>query len=134
MSPPDLIALGVIRKAHGVRGEASVEVWADDPARLEQFPSVFLVSGDEVRQVEVESVRYHTGRVLMKFAGFDSPESVRELQNWTIEIPASEARPLEDDEYFLHDLEGLEVFSGSERIGVIETAEEGGGGRAAERA
>lgn len=127
----DRIAVGVIRRAHGVRGEASIEPWTDSVHRFDELESVTLVSPDEkqTREVRIESVRAHGERALVKFAGVETPEDVQLLQNWTIEIPADEARALEEDEYFLHDLVGLTLFDaeGRER-GVVDDVLEGGGG------
>ncbi|MGA8807541.1 MAG: ribosome maturation factor RimM [Thermoanaerobaculia bacterium] len=127
----DRIALGIIRKAHGVRGEASVEAWSDSPERFTDVSAVTLVSPDEssTRDMTIESVRIHAGRALVKFAGLDSPEEVQLLQNWTVEVPASEARKLDADEYFLHDLIGLSLIDGDGTIrgNVIEIEETGGG-------
>src|SRR6266852_1717556 len=127
----DRIALGIIRKAHGVRGEASVEAWSDSPDRFTRLSAVTLVSPDEsqTRDAVIESVRIHAGRALVKFAGINAPEDVRTLQNWTVEVPLTDARPLEADEYFLHDLVGLNLIdgSGTSRGNVIEIEETGGG-------
>jgi 16S rRNA processing protein RimM len=127
----DRIALGIIRKAHGVRGEASVEAWSDSPERFAEVSSVTLVSPDELttRDATIESIRVHAGRALVKFSGIESPEEVQLLQNWTVEVPSSEARKLDDDEYFLHDLVGLMLIDakGVERGKVIEIEETGGG-------
>jgi 16S rRNA processing protein RimM len=127
----DRIALGIIRKAHGVRGEASVQAWSDSPERFAEVSAVTLVSPDEssTRDVSIESVRIHAGRALVKFAGIESPEEVQQLQNWTVEVPSSEARKLDNDEYFLHDLIGLTLIDGDgvTRGKVIEIEETGGG-------
>jgi 16S rRNA processing protein RimM len=126
----DRIALGIIRKAHGVRGEASVEAWSDSPERFSDVSAVTLVSPDEssTRDTTIESVRIHAGRALVKFAGIDSPEEVQLLQNWTVEVPSSQARKLDDDEYFLHDLVGLTLMeNGSPRGKVIDIEETGAG-------
>jgi len=123
-----LIAIGIIRKPHGVRGEASVEPWTDSPDRFTEVSRITLVSPDEVlqRDVSIESVRPHGDRVLLKFVGIDS---VEELRGWTLEIPDEEARVPGEDEYFLHDLVGMKLVdeSGNER-GVVTDAYEGGGG------
>ena len=125
------IAVGVIRRAHGVRGEASIEPWTDSVERFTELESVTLVSPDEknLRETTIESVREHGERALVKFAGVETPEDVQSLQNWTVEIPEDEARALEEDEYFLHDLVGLTLFDaeGRER-GVVTEVYEGGGG------
>lgn len=123
------IAVGVIRKAHGVRGEASVEPWTSSAARFSELRHVTLVSPDEkrLRPAEIESARTHGERALVKFTGIDSPEAVRALRDWTVEIAESEARPLEAGEVYLHDLPGLRLVdrSGADRgtvRDVIETA------------
>jgi 16S rRNA processing protein RimM len=125
------VAVGIIRKAHGLRGEANVESWTDSLDRFQELRQVTLVSPDEAttRAAEIEASRAHGGRALLKFAGIDSPEQLRDLQNWTIEIPESEARKLDTGEYFLHDLVGLTLVDrdGTQR-GVVKEAYEGGGG------
>lgn len=127
----DRIAVGIIRKAHGVRGEASVEPWTDSPDRFAELHDVTLVSPDETktRDARIVSTRAHAGRALVKFEGVDSPEDVQPLQNWTVEIAESSARKLDENEYFLHDLIGLTLVDaeGRER-GVVIDAYEGGGG------
>ncbi|HVE71113.1 MAG TPA: ribosome maturation factor RimM [Thermoanaerobaculia bacterium] len=125
------IAVGVIRKAHGVRGEASVEPWTDSAERFDDLATVTLVSPDEreTRETTVESMRIHAGRALLKFAGIETPEAVQQLHNWTVEIPESEARSLDADEYYLHDLVGMTLVDGEGRErGVVTETYEGGGG------
>jgi len=125
------IAVGVIRRAHGVRGEASIEPWTDSPERFAELENVTLVSPDESssREVRIESTRVHGERALVKFSGVETPEDVQLLGGWTIEIPEAEARELDEDEYFLHDLVGLTLFdaNGNAR-GVVTEVLEGGGG------
>lgn len=128
---PDRIAVGVIRKPHGVRGEASVEPWTDSMDRFAELEAVTLVSPDEkkIREVRVEQVRPHGERALMKFHGIETPEEVTSLHNWTVEIPEADARELDEDEYFLHDLVGLTIIDAEGRTrGVVKDAYEGGGG------
>ena len=127
----DRIALGVIRKAHGVRGEASVEPWTDWIDRFRELSAVTLVAPDEhqTRAATVETARVHGHRALLKFVDISTPEEIQGLQGWTVEIPESEARPLESGEYFLHDLIGLRLIDrqGRDR-GVVTDAYSGGGG------
>ena len=131
MPDSNRIAIGVIRKAHGVRGEASVEPWTDSADRFSEVKQVTLVSPDEsaTREATIESARAHGDRALVKFAGIVSPEDIRQLQEWTIEIPEEQARALEPDEYFLHDLAGLRLVDkdGRDRGEIIEAYEGGGG-------
>jgi len=126
----DRIALGAIRKPHGVRGEASVETWTEFE-RFSEVHDVTLVSPDEsdTREVTIEAARAHGDRALLKFSGIETPEDIALYRDWTIEIPESQARKLEPDEYFLHDLIGLTLVdeSGAERGRVVDAYEGGGG-------
>ena len=127
----DRIAIGVIRKAHGVRGEASVEPWTDFIERFDELSKVTLVSPDEsaTRETTIESWRPHGDRALIKFAGITAPEEIQQLKAWTIEIPENQARALKANEYFLHDLAGLHLIDadGHDRGEVLEAYEGGGG-------
>jgi 16S rRNA processing protein RimM len=124
------IALGVIRKAHGVRGEASVEPWSELD-RFFHMRDVTLVSPDDssTRHVRIDAVRAHAGRALVKFEGIETPEDLALYRGWTVEIPEEQARKLESDEFFLHDLVGLTLVdeSGSEQGRVVDAYEGGGG-------
>jgi 16S rRNA processing protein RimM len=122
------IALGVIRKPHGIRGEVSVEPWTDSFERFQELSEVILVSPDETesRDATIESVRAHGDRALLKFAGITDVDSLRQ---WTIEIPEEKARRRDKNEFFLHDLVGLQLIdkNGRNRGETIEAYEGGGG-------
>jgi len=125
------IALGVIRKPHGIRGEVSVEPWTDSFERFQELSNVILVSPDEstTRDATIESVRAHGDRALLKFAGIATPEDADTLKQWTIEIPEEKARRRDKNEFFLHDLVGLHLVDkdGRDRGETIEAYEGGGG-------
>lgn len=139
MTPPsqsnpaldELIAVGVIRRPHGIRGEISVEPLTDDPGRFAELDRLYLVRPDRsgTEETRIESARVHGQRVLLKIEGVETPERVRELAGWTLEIAPEDARTLEENEYFLHDLEGLSVVTPEGRtVGTVAAVIEGGGG------
>lgn len=126
-----LIAVGIIRKPHGLKGEASVEPWTSSLERFAELKDVRLISPDGSRSKEarINSWRPHGDRALILFEGVTSPEAAGLLREWTIEIPESQARSLEEGEYFLHDLIGLELYDEAEKLlGKVEDLMEGGGG------
>ncbi|HEY0787633.1 MAG TPA: hypothetical protein VGE86_03255, partial [Thermoanaerobaculia bacterium] len=89
----ELIAVGVVRRPHGIRGEISVEPLTDDPARFLDLETVWLVPPDRAssEKTSVESARVHGERVLVTLRRVDTPERVRELRDWTIEIAPDDA-------------------------------------------
>lgn len=82
------LVVGRIAKAHGVTGELSVEVRTDDPDERFAVGSVLtgrLPRGGGSRRFTVESVREHSGRLLIRFAGVsdrDAADALREPFSW----------------------------------------------------
>jgi len=124
-SEPRFLVIGQVAKAHGVKGELSVIPHTDQPERFGWLDKVYV--GDESPVLfEVEGARVHKGRPLLKLAGCDSREQAQKLSGKLLQVPEDEAIPLEEDEYFLFQLLGLEVETvEGERLGtlteVIET-------------
>jgi 16S rRNA processing protein RimM len=113
-TPEDLLLVGRVAKAHGVRGELKAIPETDDPARLRGLREVFVgPSADAARPFAVEALRtapHPKGTTLLvKLAGIASPEAADALRGQGLYAPASRLPPLEEDEFFLHDLVGLAV-------------------------
>jgi len=105
---PRFLAIGRVVKPHGLGGEVRVELLTDVPERFEWLEFVY-VGEKKPRRVAVESVRYHQQFVLLKLAGYPTRDEAETLRNELLQVPEAEAIPLATDEYFLFQLEGLEV-------------------------
>lgn len=120
---PQYLAVGHIRRPHGVRGEVRAEVLTDWPERVEEHGAVYLASPDaptDVRRYEVEKVRPHKDVLLLKLAGCDDRDQAEELRGMLVQVPVEEAVPLEEGEYYHHQLLELEVETeGGERLGRV---------------
>lgn len=122
---PRFLVIGRITKPHGVRGEVRVEVITDVPERFTWLETVF-VGQDDPRPVAVESVRFHKSWALLKLAGYDSREAAVDLRGQWLQVPEEEGIPLEEGEYYLYQLVGLEVYTDQgdhlgELVEVLET-------------
>ena len=117
---PHFLIIGKILKPHGVRGEMRVMPHTDLPERFTWLESVY-VGQKKPKRIEVESVRFHKNLILLKLVGYDSRESIDSLRNQWLQVPESEAIPLEEGEYFLYQLEGLSVKTDEgEVLGTIK--------------
>ncbi len=106
------VVLGQVRRPHGVRGEVRVEIFTDYPERMGQHDVLYLAHSrttDDVRRWEVESVRPHKGVLLIKLVGCDDRQAAEKLRGMLVQLPVDEAVPLEDDEYYYFQLEGMDV-------------------------
>jgi 16S rRNA processing protein RimM len=122
---PRFLVIGQITKPHGVRGEVRVLPRTDDAARFADLERVFIGEHDPQITV-VESARLHQGMVLVKLAGCDSRNAAEQLRGQWLQILVEDALPLAENEYYLYQLEGLQVISDEGQqlgklVDVIET-------------
>ena len=106
----EVVAVGRVGKAHGIRGDAFVEPWTDAPD--ERFePGVRLSTEPADRgPLTVESARQHSGKLVVHFAGVDDRNAIEALRGTVLLVPASARPPIEDpDEFYDTDLIGLSV-------------------------
>ncbi len=83
----------------------------------------------DVATLTVVKARAFKGGLIVRFAAIEDRRAAEALRGRTLLIQAGDARPLEADEYFLHDLVGLEVFAADgERVGRVVEVYEGGPG------
>lgn len=97
---------GKIVALHGVRGEVRVQPWCDTPDFLLDFERLYTGAGSCF--FDVESSRAHKNMVIMKLAGVDTPEQAAKLRGTVLYIDRDDA-PLDEGDYFVQDLIGLEV-------------------------
>lgn len=116
-----LITIGKAVKPFGVKGEVKIESLTDMPDRFKGLRRVVLVSprGEEL-SCGVDGVRYAGETVLLRFAGYDTPEKARALNGWFIKVPREEAAPLPEGSYYWFEVIGMEVVSeGGETLGTV---------------
>lgn len=106
---PEYLIIGQVLAPWGVAGEAKVEIITDFPERFALLDQVYL--GQNPTPYKLTSARLYKHFVLLKFAGVDSPEAVKELAGAEVRIPFSRAMPLQPDEYYEHQIIGLEVVT-----------------------
>ncbi|GLY72621.1 ribosome maturation factor RimM [Actinoallomurus iriomotensis] len=101
-----LLAVGRIGRAHGVRGEVSVDVRTDDPAA--RFAPGAALGTENAGTLTVETVRTHAGRLLVRFAGIEDRTAAEELRGLLLLVDSTEIPPSGDPEEFHdHELIGL---------------------------
>lgn len=107
---PRFLAVGRVSRPHGVRGEVRVELLTDTPERFGWLEAIY-VGEKNPRRVAVEGYRLHQDVVLLKLAGYPTRDEAELLRGELLQVPEAEAVPLEEGEYFLFQLEGLEVVT-----------------------
>ena len=104
--------VGQIAGTHALRGEVRVFPLTDDRARFTKGLALFYESvRDEVLPLTVEASRQHGKFVLVKFKGLDSINDVERFRGGKLYVDRKDAIPLEEGEYFVADLVGMDVYT-----------------------
>lgn len=116
---PVFIAVGYLRRPHGIHGEIIMDVLTDFPERMRPNRLVYL--GDRHEAIRLASVRWHGQAMLVSFRDIDTPEAVGRYRNTQVFVKADELPPLPKDEYYHHQLLELSVVDEQgQRIGILE--------------
>jgi len=121
---PAFLAVGKIRRPHGVRGDTLVELYTDFPERLTPGRKIYL--GESHQPVTIRSQRQHNAGLILGFEGIDTPEQVGQHRNQFLYVDRSDAPSLPSGEYYFHELIDLLVVDeqGGEMgvlTGILET-------------
>jgi 16S rRNA processing protein RimM len=101
-----------IGRAHGIRGEVTVEVRTDEPELRLAPGAVLLTDPASAGPLTIETGRVHSGRLLLRFEGVADRSTAEALRNTLLiaEVDPDEL-PEEEDEYYDHQLMDLDVVT-----------------------
>lgn len=128
--------VGVITQPHGLRGEVKVFPTTSDQSRFESLREVRLARIDDNRtglhrqtqeefrpetsiSAKIKSVKYFKQFVIVKFQGIDHINDVEAWKGMSIFVDRSQAIPLDQDEYYVADLIGLQVVTDTGMRGIL---------------
>lgn len=125
----DLVAIAKVARPKGLKGEVFADVLTDFPERFEGLVDVIAVLPDAKQSnLKIEGHRFQNERLVLKFAGHDTVESVEPLRKAEICIPETQAVVLEEGEFFDWQLEGCRVVTtAGEEIGTVGEVHRTGG-------
>jgi 16S rRNA processing protein RimM len=119
------IVVGRVGRPHGIRGEVVIGVRTDEPDLRFAVGATLDVSRGEdsadAGRLTIASVRWHSGQLLVSFAGITDRTAAAELTGSWLSVDSGQLPELEDpDEFRDHELIGLSVrTSAGEPVGVV---------------
>ncbi len=108
INEPAFLVLGKLRRAHGVYGEISMEIYTDMLELLE--PGRIVLVGETHHAYTISNTRWKQDLLLLKFVGIEDRTLVSELTNSLVFVKPSDLPPLSDEEIYYHQLIGLHVY------------------------
>lgn len=116
MNKNDKILVGKVTKPFGIFGEVKIENYSGFADGFELLEDVFLDDGKFV----LEEVKHRGRTTMLKFRGCDTRNDAEKLVGRKIYMMEEDLRKLPDDEFYVRDLIGMEVFCCGEKIGIIK--------------
>ena len=116
----NFISIGKILNFHGVKGEAKLGYSKNREDFLAKIKTAFILLDNEYKEVEVAYIKFTPKAAIIKFKGIDSLNEILEYKSCLLFVKESEVRKnLEDDEFLIDELVGLNVYDGETCVGAV---------------
>lgn len=121
VSPEDLVLVGSILRPHGLKGLLRIQSYARSGKSFLTAGTVFVKTQQgETSEHAVLSISPHQGIFLLKLKGVESSEEAETYRGAAIFIKKDSLSRESDEEYFWHEIIGLQVYLKSgEYVGTI---------------
>lgn len=113
------VCVGKVLKPQALKGELKVAVSMRNIQDFASYKYIYL--GSEHLKYLVEKCRVQDGFVIVKLVDINDADSAETMRNKEVFIDRSQLASLAEDEYFVQDLVGLDVFTdaGAEALGQV---------------
>jgi 16S rRNA processing protein RimM len=116
--PVVYLAVGTLRRSHGIRGDLLLDVLTDFPERLK--PGTYLYVGDKKQPIKISHRRPHNDGLLLGFEGVTNTEHASKYRAQTVYVRAVDRPALPEGEYYHHQIIAMNVVDeAGTPLGVI---------------
>jgi len=123
----DLLLIGRVTGAFGVRGDVRIGTFTEDPLAIARYRDLLKADGSPA--LTVLSARAAKGGVIARCKGVETKEQADALRGLRLHIPRAALPEPDEDEFYLADLIGMAVVGpGGEPMGVIKSVQDFGAG------
>ena len=116
----NFVSVGKILNFHGVQGEAKLGYSKNREDFLSELKTVYVQQGDSYLPLEISRIRFTPKCAIIQFKGINTLNDIIAYKNKIIFVEESTAREhLEEDEYLIDELVGLDVYDGDKKVGAV---------------
>lgn len=126
MTPSDLISVGVIIGAHGIRGEVKLKSFTADPKAVASYGPLLSATGE---MFEITKLKPATTDFIATLKNVTDRNRSETLKGTELFISRAQLPQTSGDEIYMHDLTGTSVYGANDVVlGVIVGFENFGAG------
>ena len=123
----DLICVGLLGSARGLKGELRVKSFTADPRDIASYGTLTDETGN--RAFELKVTGKHKGQLVVRIKGVNAREAAEALNGQKLYVERGRLPETEEDEFYFSDLAGLEAeLVDGTPFGQVVQAEDYGGG------
>ena len=116
--------VGKIVNTHGIKGEVRVisrTDFAEERYKTGNILYLFQEGKDRPVELKITSHRKHKNFDMLTFEGYYNVNQVEPFKEGLLKVPESYLSPLEEDEYYFHEIIGCKVVtSGGDELGTVK--------------
>jgi len=107
--------IGQIVNTSGLKGEIKIKPFTDDITKFNNFKTIYVSIKKELKEFEVEKVRFSKNMVFLKLKGIDTIEEAENYRNLYIKRKRDKDEEIEEDTYYIVDLIGCRVYTDDQK-------------------
>lgn len=115
----EYLAVGKVINTHGVKGELKVMPITSDISRFDYLLFVSVNYEGTYKEYRVLNCRVHKDFVLITLKGIENMNDAEKLKGQELFVHRKHAKPLDEDEFFICDIIGMEVYEGDTFLGTL---------------
>ncbi len=121
-SSSTLVEIGVVGRAHGIAGAVHIFLHNPDSDILSSVESVVLEDMSGRKVFRIVEMRRGAKMPVARFEGVSTRTEAEKLKGAKIVVPRDALPSLSEEEFYVADLIGLEVWNDENRIGVVTSS------------
>ncbi|MBR3834580.1 MAG: 16S rRNA processing protein RimM [Lachnospiraceae bacterium] len=115
----EFFRIGVITSTHGLKGEVKVFPTTDDVNRFKKLKKCILRTPKGDMEVEKNSCKFFKNMVILSFKEFKDINEIEKYKNCELYVKREDAMPLDEDEFYIADVIGMEVWEENKKLGEL---------------
>ena len=120
MKNNNYISIGKILNFHGVKGEAKLGYTKNREEFLAKLKIVYVQFSDSYIELEITNLKFTPKCAIVKFKGVDNLNEIIKYKGCLVFVKEDSVREhLDEDEFLIDELVGLNVYDGEERVGSV---------------
>ena len=110
----DLVAVGKLYRTFGVKGDLRFEFFPHM-----KIPEILYIKDAEKGFIPVHVQQVSKKKGLIRFKEYDTREKAKKITNKFLFLEKEKLPPLKEDEYYIYQLVGLDVYQNNKLLGKV---------------